>query len=232
MSWSILLLPLLGGYYYLTKSIRWLHYYKRTERQRLIFDSLLVGFVFFSFGYIIWRSFEIIDPIKLSYSKSLIGIDIPFFYPSFLSLLLSIAFTKAFNYINSDDANWYLSKVILRTGNSLQKDFLESYFSDRLAMITLKNGKVYVGVVAELHEAHPESSFVKLVLVYSGYRDINMDVKLIKDYNLSIPDNKDVDNESVVTVVIAESEILSMTFYDQDVYDRLNEIDQTNLINN
>ncbi|MGM0580491.1 MAG: hypothetical protein ACQETL_07415 [Bacteroidota bacterium] len=88
-------------------------------------------------------------------------------------------------------------------------------------MMTLKNGKVYVGLVSELHEPHPDSSFVRLILFYSGYRNEKMDVNLEKDYNLNIYSDENEDTD-LVSVVISEPEILSMTFYNQDVYDRLN----------
>lgn len=228
MSWSILLLPLLGGYFFLTKSIKWIHFYKRTERQRLIFDSLLVGLIFFFSAFIIWRFFQIIDPVKSWYFESLIGIKLPYVVPAFLSLIVAIIFTKASNLVKQRDANWYLADSIQKTGNTLQKDFLESYFLEKVVMITLKNGKVYVGVVSELHEPHPESSFVKIILIYSGYRNDKMDVELVKDYNRSFIENGDNQTNNnnqneVVSVTILESDILSMTFYDQDVYDRLNE---------
>ncbi|UII21687.1 hypothetical protein [Fulvivirga ligni] len=118
--------------------------------------------------------------------------------------------------------------MIEKTGNSLQKDFLESFFYDRIVMITLKNGKVYVGLISELHEAHPESSFVRLVLFYSGYRDDKMDIRLVKDYNLNVYEKNH--SNTLVSVVVAETEILSLTFYNQEVYDRLNSRLDTPLI--
>ncbi|WKK77043.2 hypothetical protein QYS49_07395 [Marivirga salinae] len=123
--------------------------------------------------------------------------------------------------IKRENENWYLAEVIRKTGNSLQIDFLRSYFLEEIVMMTLKNGKVYVGLVSELHEPHPDSSFVRLILFYSGYRNEKMDVNLEKDYNLNVYSDGNEDTD-LVSVVISEPEILSMTFYNQDVYDRLN----------
>lgn len=136
---------------------------------------------------------------------------------------MAVLYTVIFNLLNSDNKNWYLSRAIEETGNSLQVDFLESYFFENPMMITLKNGKVYVGLIAELHEPHPESSFVRLVLFYSGYRTETMDVKLEKDYNLKIYSSYENPEEALVEVVISEAEILSMTFFNPDVYNRLND---------
>ena len=224
MSWSILLLPLLGGYYFLSRSIKWKHYYKRKERQRLIFDSLLAAAVFLSFCLALWFTAKGIWPQKVSHLLLFTEITIPYFFPSLMAFILAVLFTQGFNLFNKGNKNWYLAKAIEKTGNSLQIDFLESYFFDRPVMFSLKNGKVYVGTIAELHEPHPETSFVKLVLLYSGYRTDKMDISLEKDYNLNIYSQSEnpEDPEKLVTVVIAEAEILSMTFYDQDVYDRLN----------
>ncbi len=225
MSWSILLLPLLGGYYFLSRSIRWKYYYRRIERQRLIFDSLLVAVIFFSAGYSIWFFVGLIDPIQTNHFVLKASVSIPYFYPCLLALILSIIYTTIFNKVNEHSENWYLSQVIEKTGNSLQRDFLQSYFFDKVVMITLKNGKIYVGLISELHEPQPEHSFVRLILFYSGYRDNSMDVILQKDYNLNIDTSKDEEGQ-LVTNVVAESEILSMTFYDQKIYDRLNDNNQ------
>ena len=155
MSLSILLLPLLGGYYFLSRSLKWKYFYKRTERQRLIFDSLLVGFVFICVSYVIWLVGNLLWPVKLQHFVLHSGISIPFFFPSFISFLMSILFTTLFNWVKREEENWYLSEVIRKTGNSLQQDFLRSYFFEDIVMISLKNGKVYVGLVSELHEPHP-----------------------------------------------------------------------------
>jgi hypothetical protein len=221
MSWSLLLLPLLGGYYFLSRCIKWKYFYRRIERQRLIFDSLLVSFIFFLSSYIIWFSLRSIFPYEVEHFILFTGISVQFFFPALLSFIIAFLHTKLFNSVKKDDENWYLAEVIRKTGNSLQIDFLRSYFLEEIVMMTLKNGKVYVGLVSELHEPHPDSSYVRLILFYSGYRNEKMDVNLEKDYNLNIysDESEDID---LVSVVISEPEILSMTFYNQDVYDRLN----------
>lgn len=53
--------------------------------------------------------------------------------------------------------NLYLSKAIEKTGNSMQLDLLKSYATQQLLMITLRNGKVYVGIATELNEPDGQS---------------------------------------------------------------------------
>ncbi len=226
MSWSILLLPLLGGYYFLSKSIKWKHFYKRIDRQRLIFDSLLVSFIYFSASFIIWRAAMFLWDTEVNEVLTTNSLDIPYLLPSILAFLIAITHTTIFNYVKKSEENWFLSEMIRKTGNALQIDFLESYLFGEIVMITLKNGKVYVGLIAELREPHPESSFIRIILFYSGYRTETFDVCLIKDYNLNLYSLREKKEAALVTVVVAESEILSMTFYKQHIYDSMNE-DQT-----
>lgn len=98
---------------------------------------------------------------------------------------------------------------------------MESYFFQRLIMVTLQNGKVYVGFAGELNEPNIESSYIRMVLFYSGYRTHNMDISLETDYNLKF-DEKELEEDDITMITLKESEILSSTFFNQNVFKRLN----------
>ena len=210
MSWSIFLLPLLGGYIFLTRSIQFQYFYKRTERQRLIFDSLIWGIGFFLVAFFACLSVKNLWPDWVRGFTSSLEISIPFFYQALLSLILSIALTFFKNRYDEPNSKWFLAGVIRETGSSFHQDCLTSYANNKPLMITLRGGKVYVGVICELNEPDPEHSFIRMLLIYSGYRDDKLDVQLISDYNRN--DGKNI------TTTIRESEIITATFFDQDVY--------------
>ena len=96
MSWSILLLPLLGGYYYLARCIKTKFRYKRLERQRLIFDSSIYGFGFLFISFTLWLSISW-KYLALEAWLSKIPLQIDFFYPSLFSFLLAFGWTNGFN---------------------------------------------------------------------------------------------------------------------------------------
>ena len=221
MNWSLILLPLLGGYFHLSKSIKTKFFYRRIERQRLIFDSLLVGFIYTIIGYLSWAILSYLCKDFTEFLFVLIGFNSTHFIPLSISLIAAILNTYAFNFLNRRDANWFLSRVILKTGNSLQKDLMESYFFQRLIMVALQNGKVYVGFAGELNEPNIESSYIRMVLFYSGYRTHNMDISLETDYNLKF-DEKELEEDDITMITLKESEILSSTFFNQNVFKRLN----------
>ena len=63
----------------------------------------------------------------------------------------------------------------------MQMDLLKSYATQQLLMITLRNGKVYVGIATGLNEPGGQP-YIRILPFYSGYRTERHDVKLITDY--------------------------------------------------
>ena len=221
------MLPLLGGYYYLTRCIRTKFRYKRLERQRLIFDSSIYGFGFLLVSFVLWLLITWRFPsLELWLVK--IPLQIDFFYPSLFSFLLAYGWTNAFNTLKRkmtpNVENLYLSKAIEKTGNSMQLDLLKSYATQQLLMITLRNGKVYVGIATELNEPDGQS-YIRILPFYSGYRTESLDVQLTTDY-LSVYESireagsqEDVNTE----MVICEEDIITTTFYEQEIFNRFND---------
>lgn len=215
MSFSILLLPLLGGYYYLTRSKWTKHRYKRKERQRLIFDSALYALIPLGICFLGTVFFKINPPVVIS-------LGIPFLYTSICAFLLSYVFTKVLNILTSkSQENVFLAKAIMDTGNTMYNDLLEAYVNGLTVMITLKIGKVYVGAVKELPDPN-EQSFISILPYKSGYRTPNMDVEMVTDYisvyqELDVEDYKNFINTETS---ICENEIVTVTFYEEKVFSR------------
>lgn len=208
MSWSILLLPLLGGYYFLTRSINTQHTYRRLERQRLIFDSLIYGFIFLLIAYAFWSAFRGLFPKAIDRLPE-ISSDLSFLYPSLLAFLLAIAWTTGFNlYKRKSTENiekWYLARAIENSGNAMQKDLLYSHFNSQFLVITLRNAQVYVGQAIHLDEPEGQS-YIRILAVYRGYLDQNFKVVLDTDYF-------GPNSGGQTGTVLYEEEIISTTLY-------------------
>ncbi len=105
----------------------------------------------------------------------------------------------------------------------MQQDLMKSFFDEELLMITLRNGKVYVGIVVELNEPQGQS-YIRILPFYSGYRTDTMDVDLNTDY-LSVYqglENESSDSKAMETV-ICEDDIITTTFYRQKIFNRFRE---------
>ena len=64
MPWNLLILPLVAGYYLLTRSYYFKYEQQRLDRQRLIFESVLLGVALAVFTYIIRIIAESFPPTK------------------------------------------------------------------------------------------------------------------------------------------------------------------------
>lgn len=223
MTWSILLLPLLGGYYFLTRSISTRHRYRRLERQRLIFDSLINGFIFLLITYVSWSLLKWIFPSFIDLLPH-ISIEIDFLYPSLLAFLLAIVWTKGLNFykrkFTENVEKSYLARAIENTGNSMQKDLLYSHINSELLMITLRNGIVYVGLAIELDEPEGQS-YIRILPFYRGYLNQQQEVILNKDYLALYQDIESAGDNT--GTVIYEEDIITTTLYEYHALDQFNQ---------
>lgn len=96
---------------------------------------------------------------------------------------------------------------------------MRSLVQTRHVMITLDSDKVYVGIINNLGEPNERegpSQEISLVPILSGYRDANTkDVKFSNYYDFA--DN--VSND--FSVVIPQSRIVTVSWFDFDTYERL-----------
>lgn len=169
MPYNLLLLPLLGGYFFthLTYRLRFRAY--GLNSYRLLFNSALYGLGFAVASHLatrvglavkwlrppiaVWKEFAPFD-----YSGTAIG-----------SLVVAAAFTIVFNQIWDQDASSELA--ITKHGDSLMKLLYESMKDQKTVMLTLTDFKVYVGYVVLDLNLKPDMPYVSILPTASGYRD-------------------------------------------------------------
>jgi len=104
----------------------------------------------------------------------------------------------------------------------MQQDLLKSYSNGDLLMITLRNGKVYVGLAVELSEPDGQS-YIRILPFYSGLRTETFDVKLVTDY-ISVYEEILESNEGGKNIetetVICEEDIITTTFFKKEIFER------------
>lgn len=184
MPWNLLILPLVAGYFLLTKCYVFKFHQQRLDRQRLIFESILLGIAIMVVTYILREIFFAVLPnfSNLIYSYS--PFDIPYALTSFFTITVSILFTVIYNWF-STDKEW-IKKSIKDVGNEFEILMMWSFTEKSLLQFTLDNGKVYVAYVKEL-PIPSISNYIRLIPFISGYRDSQQEVHYTTHY-LSVYD--------------------------------------------
>lgn len=233
---DLIILPLLSGYLFLITFNLTRFYHQRIEKQRLIFNSLVVAFFIAIIGYIIdffvLKSALLID-FRTSVSafvSSLIGIEVPglkhsifFFAISYpLGKILNLFFGRIFSF----------AYTVEKWGNQLDRLFWfslnEKKDENKLLMLTTKSNKVYIGYVHRISEPIGETH-ITIIPNFSGYRskeDLKLQIttqytklieKLVKDGRTGEIAN--------LGIIIPVSEILTISKFDIEVFSSFNDME-------
>lgn len=179
MPWNLLILPLVAGYYLLTKCYLFKFHQQRLDRQRLIFESILLGIAIMGVTYTIREFFIAYLPDFASLIYSYSPFDIPYALTSFFTIVVSISFSLIYNKF-STDKKW-IKKSIKDVGNEFEILMKWSFTEKSLLQFTLDNGKVYVAYVKEL-PIPSISNYIRLIPIISGYRDNLQEVDYTTHY--------------------------------------------------
>lgn len=95
--------------------------------------------------------------------------------------------------------------------------FFQSYITQRPLLLTLENGKIYVGTISTLgepNEAEGMDQEISIIPLLSGYRSTNKQkVKFSTDYQII---------DSDLNIVIRQDKVITASWFDFDVYKQLN----------
>lgn len=171
MPWNLLLLPLLGGYYFIHQFRLTRFRAKRSENQRLLIESAVAGA-----GWLLATRLLVLIgchwfPILIATAREVLAQLAPFpFAPTFVgATLLEIAGAHVLNlFVPAEMAVRY---AIRWYGDELQNLLFDSMRAPDLISITLGNGKVYVGVPTDAPSLDPRTQYVAILPMFSGYRD-------------------------------------------------------------
>ena len=224
MPFNLLLFPLVGGYYLLSRLRIFRYFSNRLDRQRLIFQSVLTGVglivLAWSFRFLALS----ISPNFVSQVLKAFPNDIPHLAVSILSLVLGILITETINWLIGKEKS--IQIAINLYGSELERLYFDAFKSRKLIQLNLENGKCYVGWLKELPEPS-RLSHVRLTPVLSGYRDEQQQLKLTTQYysvyskliregQLSQVDSLDL------YIILESSRIVSARWFDIDIYDKFN----------
>lgn len=230
MPYNVLLIPLIGGYYFLSNFLFFKYKYQRVGSQRLVLNSALAGIFVGIFSYIVRLIFPSLFPAYYdSMSVFLNGIfagSQNYFWTMLLGLFATILLTHLLNWVIGVIPGLKrlpIENAIKNYGNELEQLCLDSILQGFALQITLKNDKVYVGFVDEA-PIPSKTNYLLFTPLYSGFRDsVTKKLELNTSYGPVIDSliaaNLE-EKQSIMNIVIKQDEILTMSPHDPDVFSR------------
>ncbi len=227
MPWNLLLLPLVAGYYIFTKSYYFKFKQQRLDQQRLIFESIILAVVASVITYLLRLFYESVTSLEFqNIVYRAIPIKSPYTGTSLCIMILSIAFTEISNLFLDEKKR--IIKAIKAIGNEFELQLKSSFTENKLLLFTLNNGKIYIAWVKEL-PIPSVSKYVRIIPIISGYRDDQKNVVFtthyLSVYGEYIKDGKVKSIAELNTDVILNSDdIVTVSFFDNDMYQVFNQI--------
>src|ERR1043166_8828929 len=126
MPFNLLLFPLVGGYYFIVRARLCKFWQQRIERQRLIFNSIIVGAILLSISFVtslIARSLLSVEVIQSITKAS--PLTLPFFWTAFASFIYGVILAELSNRIVGRERaiKWAIDFI----GNELELLFKNSW---------------------------------------------------------------------------------------------------------
>lgn len=224
MPWNLLILPLVGGYYIISRYNYFKFKQQRLDRQRLIFDSVIMGVVLISATFIVRVLVEFIAPTAIDWVYQFFPVQVPFIGTTFTSLLLAFLFVEIGNKTFCKDRRKQIEKAIKKVGNELELILSSSFRHSKLLEFTLDTNKFYIGWVKEL-PIPTVSDYIRIIPVFSGYRDeekrfvftthyLNVYGEYIQEGR--IRDIKELETDLILTL----DNVVSLSYFDIEMYER------------
>ncbi|SHF60080.1 hypothetical protein SAMN05444483_101735 [Salegentibacter echinorum] len=234
MPYSLWILPLISGYFVITKYDYFKYKYQRLESQRLIFHSILYGIVIFFFFYIIRLIIDLtvpkLVPVFYNFLYQLPIRKYDFLWTSILTFLFTILMVKTLNFIYRKKKyfNWRkpVERAVDEYGDEIEQLFKQSATDGLPIQITLKNNKVYVDFTDKIPPPK-ESNYLKIIPLMSGYRKpISKEIVFTTEYFGALNYyNKNLEKHKTfeMDTIVKQDEILTAGIFDQDIYEIFNE---------
>lgn len=225
MPWNLLILPLVAGYFILTRSYFFKFRQQRLDSQRLVFETVLIAIVVActTYGVRILVGFIPFFQGMLNWIYDQFPIKTPLLGTSIATIFIAFVFTQLGNLLYRSKEKEFIKRAIKNVGNELERHLEISYTEDRLLQITLSNGKFYIGWVNEL-PIPSVSNYIRLLPAISGFR--NEHKELVLQRIIWMPINsfwkKNPDETLNIDIVLGLKDITSVSFFDQELYKQFN----------
>ena len=212
---SLLFLPLLGGALFCRTSHRYKFRFYRRSGYELFFTAATSGVCLLVLSLLLINlvpNIPCVDGYPCVRASSIESIwyehvpDIPFLGTCFISFLAGIPAGVLLNFIDFRSERELKNREIRRYGTELEilaVNAVESLGSRErvedapMYMLTLKNGKVFVGFINEAPLWPGDTSYLRLVKLASGYRNSEKDVDIVSRYDIFIEKNLNIARKQI-----------------------------------
>lgn len=227
MPFNVLLLPLLGGYLFITNWNRTRFHTKRYAGERLLFHAAIAGVALLVVSFLIVRLGEWIFPVAATWWR----LHIPFSYSgsSLGAFLLGLCSWWPLNSFFPLEAE--AKRAINEWNDFLEVLLVRAMDQTKQLSVTMKNGKVYIGFVTSNFNPAYDRKYITILPMGSGYRDPTTQVLTINtDYAAVYQQIIRANNEFVISgvddfmITLPVSEIISANLFDPDAYERFQTI--------
>lgn len=184
MPFNILILPLLGGFIF----IHWCNRTKfkaiRLDKERLLFYAAFAGIWLLFLAFILEALIPPFIPC-VTWLPCIPALPFDYIGVSVIALLLGLVLPPLLNLKWKVDAE--SSRYINEEGDPFEQLINKALDSTKPVMLTLKGGKVYVGLVVSSFEPARELRTIRIAPIKSGYReDTKHRVKFTTDYSVAL----------------------------------------------
>lgn len=225
MPFNVLLLPLLGGYIFITQWNRTRFRTKRDTGERLLFHAGLAGVVFLVVAFLAVHLIAAVSPaLHGAWTRH---VPFPYAGTSLVALLLGALGWWPANLLSPRDKE--ARRVLREWGDHLEILFDRALTENRQISVTLKGGKVYIGFVLENFDPSYERKYITILPIASGYRDAeDQAVILTTSYGevyVRIMNHRTDLNLDDFRIVIPVAEVQSANLFDWDAFDEFQSLE-------
>jgi hypothetical protein len=219
---SILIFPIVGGYYLVTRARLFQYRQQRFEQQRLIFNSFFGGIVLIVITWIITAMVEYLAPSLITVIQRYYPLQIEYFGTCVFSFLIAVLFVEASNAFV--DKTQQVAQAIRKIGNELEKLCERCQTDKRMIQFTLKNDKCYVGWMLSL-PVPTHSNYIVVLPVLSGYRSklkrqLIFTTDYLDVYSTYVEDGSILDIRDITKLVIKIDDIITASSFDLETFER------------
>jgi DNA-binding cell septation regulator SpoVG len=234
LSIDLILIPVLEGFLFVKYCYLTRFRAIRDNGYIILFKSAVCGFFFYGIALFFWRASILdtsanpkISEFLASLNRFLINRDL---VPVLLSLILTVITILALNYVLDEDE--MKKRVVRQDDDALEVTILKVYEEEKYLLVSLNNGKVYVGKVTDTYfRINDEIRSVLINPLSSGFRD-NKDFKVklntyygkIYEQIIENPGQFDV-KISDFSVAIRYDNIITVSPFDPQIYAKFRELD-------
>ncbi|MFW6201032.1 MAG: hypothetical protein ACOC8B_00510 [Gemmatimonadota bacterium] len=220
MPLNVLLLPLLGGYVFVSYWNVTRFDARRYSGQRLFFHAAVAGTILMSVAFITARAVIVLKPELHDWWHRLV----PFEYTGASMAAFALGAMGWYPLNRFFDRDEWASRAVETWGDYLEALLMRAISEPQQVSVTLSNGKVYVGFVTRNFDPAFDRKYIQLMPVLSGYRaEATKELVITNDYGkvyrrMTGSNISAVDAVDEFELVIPASEIVSANLFDPEVY--------------